>query len=77
LLVVLRHGADFASVAKRYSADTASREQGGELGWFRRGVMFTSFEDVKMKIKEILSNDLAIRHYVDLLRRQTYIDIRL
>ncbi len=51
LLVVLRHGADFASVAKRYSADTASREQGGELGWFRRGVMFKSFEDVAFRLR--------------------------
>jgi len=32
---------------------------------------------VKVRIKEILGNDLAIRHYIDQLRRQTYIDIRL
>src|SRR5258705_1933415 len=38
LLVVLRHGADFAAVAKRFSEDTSTREQGGELGWFRRSV---------------------------------------
>ncbi len=36
-----------------------------------------AFEDVKLRIKDILSNDLAIRHYVDQLRHQTYIDIRL
>ena len=35
LFVALRHGASFADVAKQYSADSASREQGGELGWFR------------------------------------------
>jgi peptidyl-prolyl cis-trans isomerase SurA len=51
LLVELRRGADFASVAKRFSADTASREQGGELGWFRRGVMFKTFEDVAFNIR--------------------------
>jgi peptidyl-prolyl cis-trans isomerase SurA len=51
LLVVLRHGTDFASVAKRFSADTASREQGGELGWFRRGVMFKQFEDVAFRLR--------------------------
>jgi peptidyl-prolyl cis-trans isomerase SurA len=51
LLVVLRHGADFAAVAKRFSADTASREQGGELGWFRRGVMFKQFEDVAFRLR--------------------------
>ena len=51
LLVVLRRGADFASVAKRFSADTASREQGGELGWFRRGVMFKQFEDAAFRLR--------------------------
>jgi len=51
LLVQLRHGADFASVAKRFSADTASREQGGELGWFRRGVMFKAFEDMAFRLR--------------------------
>jgi len=51
LLVVLRHGTDFASVAKRFSVDTASREQGGELGWFRRGVMFKSFEDAAFRLR--------------------------
>src|SRR2546427_4271636 len=35
LVVALRHGANFADVAKKFSADTASREQGGDLGWFR------------------------------------------
>src|SRR5947208_5696699 len=39
LVVASRGGANFAEVAKKYSADSASREQGGELGWFRRGVM--------------------------------------
>ena len=51
LLVELRHGADFAAVAKRFSADSASREQGGELGWFRRGVMFKEFEDVAFRLR--------------------------
>jgi peptidyl-prolyl cis-trans isomerase SurA len=51
LLVELRRGTDFASVAKRFSADTASREQGGELGWFRRGVMFKEFEDVAFRLR--------------------------
>jgi peptidyl-prolyl cis-trans isomerase SurA len=51
LLVELRHGGDFASVAKRFSGDSASREQGGELGWFRRGVMFKQFEDVAFRLR--------------------------
>ena len=51
LVVVLRHGAKFADVANQFSADSASREQGGELGWFRRGVMVKEFEDVAFRLR--------------------------
>jgi peptidyl-prolyl cis-trans isomerase SurA len=51
LAVALRHGADFASVAKRFSNDTASAAQGGELGWFRRGVMVKEFEDIAFRLR--------------------------
>lgn len=40
----LRRGADFAALAKRVSDDSTTRESGGELGWFRRGVMVKPFE---------------------------------
>ena len=51
LKVVLRRGANFAEVAKGFSADSASRTQGGELGWFRRGVMVKAFEEVAFHLK--------------------------
>lgn len=44
LLAELRGGADFERVAKRESADSASRDQGGDLGWARRGAMVPEFE---------------------------------
>jgi len=44
LLGELRRGADFASAARRFSSDTGSAAQGGELGWFRRGQMVKPFE---------------------------------
>jgi peptidyl-prolyl cis-trans isomerase SurA len=40
LVVEIRAGADFASVAKRESMDVASKELGGDLGWARRGSGF-------------------------------------
>jgi peptidyl-prolyl cis-trans isomerase SurA len=43
LLVELRGGADFASVAKRESMD-GSAAQGGDLGWLRRGDVVPEFE---------------------------------
>lgn len=51
LVVQLRHGADFAAAAKRFSGDSASAAQGGELGWFRRGVMVKAFEDWAFHMK--------------------------
>jgi peptidyl-prolyl cis-trans isomerase SurA len=52
LVVALRHpGADFAAAAKRFSGDSASAAQGGELGWFRRGVMVKEFEDVAFRVR--------------------------
>jgi peptidyl-prolyl cis-trans isomerase SurA len=44
LLAEIRAGTDFERVAKRESADSASREQGGDLGWNRRGRMVPEFE---------------------------------
>lgn len=40
----LRDGADFATVARRFSDDPASAEQGGSLGWVRRGRLVPQFE---------------------------------
>jgi peptidyl-prolyl cis-trans isomerase SurA len=51
LMDALRHGAPFAETAKRFSADSESRSQGGELGWFRRGVMVKAFEDVAFRLR--------------------------
>jgi peptidyl-prolyl cis-trans isomerase SurA len=44
LLAEIRSGAEFERVARRESADSISREQGGDLGWNRRGRMVPEFE---------------------------------
>jgi peptidyl-prolyl cis-trans isomerase SurA len=44
LLAEIKGGAEFERVARRESADSGSREQGGDLGWARRGVMVAEFE---------------------------------
>lgn len=42
----LKDGADFAELAKEYSTDEGTKENGGELGFFARGTMVTEFDDV-------------------------------
>ena len=51
LLTVLRAGADFAAVARANSCDSASRDSGGTLGWFRRGTMVKPFEMVAFRLR--------------------------
>jgi peptidyl-prolyl cis-trans isomerase C len=53
LLIQLKKGKDFASLAKRHSL-CPSGKKGGDLGEFRRGQMVKAFDDVVFK-KEILT----------------------
>jgi foldase protein PrsA len=41
---LLKQGAKFEDLAKQYSIDPASKDKGGELGFFRRGQMVPPFE---------------------------------
>ena len=43
--------------------------------WEPAGEM--TFEDVKDRVKDQLSQQLAIKRYLEGLRRKTYVDIRL
>ncbi|MEE8116276.1 MAG: peptidylprolyl isomerase [Gemmatimonadales bacterium] len=51
VLAELRNGADFATAARRFSDDSTTREQGGELGWFRRGRMVREFERIAFRLR--------------------------
>jgi peptidyl-prolyl cis-trans isomerase D len=46
----LRAGEDFAALAKELSDDPGSAAQGGDLGWFERGVMVKPFEDAAFSL---------------------------
>jgi peptidyl-prolyl cis-trans isomerase D len=42
---VIRKGGSFADLAKQFSTDPGSKDNGGELGTFARGAMVPAFED--------------------------------
>lgn len=44
VLAKVQAGDDFAELAKTYSSDFASGQNGGDLGWFEKGLMVPEFE---------------------------------
>ena len=58
ILGELRKGADFAATARRFSMDPTSKEQGGGLGWVRRGTgLDQRFEDVAFVLRPGVVSD--------------------
>ena len=48
----IKGGGDFAALAKQFSKDTVSAEQGGDLGWSGRDVYVKEFADKLFAMKE-------------------------
>jgi peptidyl-prolyl cis-trans isomerase D len=69
---VIEKGSDFASLARQYSTDTGSAINGGDLGWFGRGMMVKPFEDAAFnnKVNEVtvVASQFGI-HIVQTTRR--------
>ncbi|MFH0951663.1 MAG: peptidylprolyl isomerase [Patescibacteria group bacterium] len=47
----LADGADFAELAGQYSADVSTASNGGDLGYFGRGVMVSAFEEAAFALE--------------------------
>ena len=47
----LAKGEDFAALAKEFSTDTSTKDQGGQLGFFGRGTMTAEFEKAAFALK--------------------------
>jgi peptidyl-prolyl cis-trans isomerase D len=55
----LRAGEDFAEIASEISEDVASKDNGGDLGFFRRGEMVKPFEDAAFSQEPGTLSDLV------------------
>lgn len=67
-------GQSFAELAKEYSIDTGTADEGGDLGWFSRGQMVIEFEEAafaleKGEISEPVKTNYGY-HIIQLVDRQ-------
>ncbi|MEO6036884.1 MAG: peptidylprolyl isomerase [Saprospiraceae bacterium] len=67
-------GEDFATLAKKYSADTGSGTSGGDLGWQKRGTFVPEFEAMVYKLEKNQVSPLVETefgyHIIQLLERR-------
>ena len=73
-------GADFAALAQQHSQDTFTRERGGDLGYFPRGILTSSkvedaaFELQPGQVSEVIESELGY-HIVQVLDRVEEMDV--
>ncbi len=59
----IRAGEDFATVAQEVSTDTATKEQGGDKGWFPRGQNLTEIDDAAFALQPGQVSDVVKTSY--------------
>jgi peptidyl-prolyl cis-trans isomerase C len=62
ILRQINNGANFAEMAKRHSQDN-TKENGGDLGYFRRGQLVKPFENTAFKLKKGQVSDIVKSQY--------------
>ena len=66
--------ADFALLAKKYSEDTATAVNGGDLGFFKRGEMVPAFEDAAFVLEKGAVTLVRSRFGYHIIKGQGYIE---
>ena len=59
ILARIKQGEDFEALAKEYSDDKASAVNGGDLGYFAKGVMVPEFEEAAFKLEKGQVSDVV------------------
>jgi peptidyl-prolyl cis-trans isomerase SurA len=59
----VKAGEDFAELAKEYSDDPASKEKGGDLGYFQRRTMVKPFDEAVFNLKVGQISDIVETNY--------------
>ncbi len=78
---VLSLGGDFAALARKYSNDEGSAVKGGELGWFKRGMMVKPFDDAaffgKVNDYQVVTSQFGV-HLIQVTKRgNTTLNVQL
>jgi peptidyl-prolyl cis-trans isomerase D len=63
VLAKIRGGEDFEKLAKEYSEDPGTKDNGGDLGYFKSGQMVKAFETAAFKLKKGEVSDLVQTSY--------------
>ena len=63
VLARVRKGESFKALAKEFSDDPGSAKQGGDLGFFGRGIMEPDFENAAFSLKEGEVSDLVLTSF--------------
>ena len=63
VLEQINAGADFAELAKEYSTDTGSAENGGDVGWDKLNSFVTAYSDALDELDEGETSDLVTSDY--------------
>jgi parvulin-like peptidyl-prolyl isomerase len=71
----LKTGEPFQNVAAQYSEDEASKNNGGDLGWVKRGMLRQPFEDAAFKLQPGQITDQPVKtedgfHVIQLLEKK-------
>jgi parvulin-like peptidyl-prolyl isomerase len=80
VLAQLRAGADFATFARTYSEDAGTRDLGGDLGYFPRGILTSpeveavAFELQPGQISDVIQSSLGY-HIIQVLDRKPDMEI--